>query len=211
MEIKIFHFLAPVADGVTIWAGLGTWGHDAGDEEEMRRSAAGQGWVMTKPGRVVTSGTPGLLSSWETRTRDSGVLTIGLTLWHVYMKCVLLHEKVASTRPVTPYLYFIFLTRLVISDKVLNVDGGDPPWSPHVVTRLWSRPSCVLSVVTPAPALHCLSCLSEMWKSKFEKQILKIILFIFQSFKKQTVRLHHWRIYKVKFNLLKHFIFNFHK
>ena len=206
MEIKIFHFLAPVADGVTIWAGLGTWCRGWGGDEEV---CSWSGMSNDQAGACCDIGdtrTPVLL-----RDQDSGLWTIGLTLWHVYMKCVLLHEKVASTRPVTPYLYFIFLTRLVISDKVLSVDGGDPPWSPHVVTRLWSRPSCVLSVVTPAPALHCLSCLSEMWKSKFEKQILKIILFIFQSFKKQTVRLHHWRIYKVKFNLLKHFIFNFHK
>ena len=180
------------------WDGdIGTWCRGWGGDEEV---CSWSGMSNDQAGAccdIRDTRTPVLL-----RDQDSGLWTIGLTLWHVREMCPPPWES-GYTRPVTPYLYFIFLTECWC--------WCPPPWSPHVVTRLWSRPSCVLSVVTPAPALHCLSCLSETWKSKFEKQILKIILFIFQSFKKQTVRLHHWRIYKVKFNLLKHFIFNFHK
>ena len=157
MKIKFFHFLAPV-DNMS-WGQDGmTCGHDARDEEmrrwgdeEVRRCAAGQGrWVMTKRGECYDIGETQTPVQCRPRRQDS-VLVLTLPL---YIKCVLLHAKLAA-RPIL-YGQFIFLTS---SHVWQSKDVGDPMWSPesghahHVYCQMSPQHLACLLI-----AQNCLSC-----------------------------------------------------
>ena len=110
MKIKFFHFLAPVGDGVTIWAGARTGWH-VDTMPGMRRWGGEE--VCSWSGQMSNDQAWGVL--WHQGDPDScpvfsvhlGDSALGLTL-PLSIKCVLLHAKLAA-RPIL-HGQFIFLT-----------------------------------------------------------------------------------------------------